>query len=335
MSNLTKKTRGSNDPKHSGAHNEPPLTRIVVVRDDPTRLFRSVRPHDDTSRFGVRTGFWTAVTAGAIVLLWLSGHIGESLGFARVLGAPDLVSSTDHGLASGVRMALAAPMRVFEMAMADPMRLAAAFVLVSIPAASLSIARPRVPGGPKPTKLATTFAWLGLIAASLVWIMMVTWIALPARRAALSALPLDRSLFMSWSADLAATAGFDAFAFVASVLWLVLLFRLSLPRVATNFAGVVGFLATFVTWTGFATSNGIADAIKLKRPAVTVLGLDLTSSPSLLVGTIHGRTTVLTSGLDRNSITDGRGSPALMAIPAPEFLLGERQSIAEWLKPPK
>ncbi|MFO0828027.1 MAG: hypothetical protein U0572_07735 [Phycisphaerales bacterium] len=325
MANLAKQSSPNpRDAAKRGPHGEPPPTRIVVVRDDAARLPKNVRPVDDASRFGVRTGFWTSIAVGSVVFLWLSGHVGETLGFARVVGAPELVSSNDQGFVTGVRMALAAPLRIFEMALADPMRLAAAFVLVSLPAAGLSVARPRVVGGPAPSKLATTFAWLAIIAAYLVWTLVVTWIALPARRAGLASMPFDRTTFSSWSTELAATAGFDAFAFISSVLWLVLMFRLPLPRVTVTFAAVTGFVATFVTWTGFAVSNGIADALKSEHPVVTALATE-TPAQSLLIGSIQGRVAVLTAS----------DPPAVMAISAPEFIVGDRRSVEDWMKPAK
>jgi hypothetical protein len=294
----------------------------VVVRDDPSRLFKSIRPNDDTSRFGVRTGFWASIGIGAIAFLWLTGHVGETLGFARALGAPELMTSNDHGLVAGMRMTLAAPLRIFEMALADPMRLPIAFILIAIPAAGLSVSRPRAPGGPKTSKLALTFGWMGFVTACLMWALLVTWVVLPLRRAPLAAIPLIRADFALWSVDLAASAGLDAFAFVSSMLWLVLLFRLPVPRLAIAFASAGGFLATFVTWNGFAISSGIADGVRLVRPTITTFNADHQTSTNLLVGTIQGRTTVLTNG----------ESPALMGIPAPEFLVEGRSSMSAWMQ---
>ena len=111
-----------------------------------------------------------------------------------------------------------------------------------------------MPGGPRPSQLAATFAWLGIVAAGLVWCGLVTWIAWPDRLRGLTELPLDRAQYLAWSQSLAGTVGFDAFALVASVLWLVLIFRMPLPRVAFAFAAVAGFIATYVCWTGFATA---------------------------------------------------------------------------------
>ncbi|MBL9150278.1 MAG: hypothetical protein JNM94_16435 [Phycisphaerae bacterium] len=321
MPDLAKPSGSPPSGSRRGPHDEPPPTRVVVVRDDPSRIFKNVRP-DDGARSGARVGFWTSIVVGIVAFLWLTGHVGETHGFARVIGVPDLVTSSDMGLVSGIRIALAAPLRVFQMALANPMLLAAAFILVTLPAAGLSVAAPRSPGGPRPSKLATTFAWLGLIGAACAWSLLVTWTALPSRRAGLIELPLDRATFPAWASDLAATAGFDAFAFVASALWLVLLIRLPLPRVAVAFAAVAGFVATFVTWTGFATSNGIADAVSRDRATVTMLAI-VDSGSSLAIGTVEGRLAIATDA----------DPPTIMAVPAPEFAITGRSSLATWLTP--
>jgi hypothetical protein len=145
---------------------------------------------------------------------------------------------------------------------------------------------------------------------------------LPSRRAGLIELPLDRATFSTWASDLAATSGFDAFAFVASALWLVLLFRLPLPKVAVAFAAVAGFVATFVTWTGFATSNGISDAINRERATVTLLTV-IDAGSSLAIGSVD----------DRLAIATDADRPTLMAVPAPEFAITGRSSLATWMKP--
>lgn len=315
MPNLTTSSGGH---RKSGAPSEPPPTRIVVVRDDAARVFKSVRPGDDPSRSGVRIGFWTSMAVALIAYLWMTGHVGETHGFARAIGLPELSTSSDLGLVTGLRMTLAAPLRVFEMTFADPLRLAAAFVLVSIPAAGLAVSSPRVPGGPRPPPVAITFAWLGLVAACVAWALMVTWIVVPMRRAGLVHMPFDRADFPAWSRALAATAGSDAFAFLSSVLWLVLLFRLPLPRLARSAAGSAGFIATFVIWTGFATSNGIADGLSRGR---SVIATPTDTTSRLLLGNVGPRLSVL-----------GAGNPAVVSsLPAPEFVVDGHTTLAEWL----
>ncbi len=315
MPNLTKSPplRGPTDPRGEQ------VTRVVVVRDQP----RSVRPTDETSRFGVRTGFWASIAVGVLGFVWLTGHFGETLGLASALGVNDLRLSSDGGLATGVRMVLAVPLRIFEMAMVDPARLAIAFLLVSIPAAGLAVAKPRVPGGPRPSKLASTFATLGLIGAGLVFAILVAWIAWPDRRATLGAAPTDRDLFTPWLADASATAGFDAFALLAGILWLVLLFRLPLPRVAVGLAAVAGFVAVFASWTGFATSNGIVDGFALERPIALVTGPS--NRQCLLLGELHGRSAVMNDG----------ERPLVLTIASGDLAITGRQPLRGWMAPKK
>ncbi len=304
-----------------------PITRVVVVRESSERVSKNVRLNDDPSRFGARTGFWTAIGLGTVAFLWLTGHFGETLGFARALGMPELAVSSDHGLATGVRMVLSVPLRIFEMALVDPLRLAVAFAVITIPAAGLAVARPRVPGGPPLSKMAAGLSTIGLVLAGLVFALLITWIAWPDRRATLGLAPMDRHGFGAWLDAATAVAGFDALALVAGILWLVLLFRLPLPRVAIAIGAVAGFIAIFATWTGFAVSNGIIDGSTQERPIIVTLtgAIEGNAAKSLLLGTMHGKTTVMGAG----------ERPSPMVLPAPEFLVSERTTLATWMKPPR
>lgn len=323
MPNLTPSSSGRDDP---------PATRVIVVRDAP----RSVRPGDEPSRFGARIGFWTSIGAGIVAAIWLTGHLGESLGFARALGMPMVATSDDAGLVAGVRILLTMPLRIFEMTMVDPLRLAAAFVLVSLPAAGLAAARPRVPGGPRPSKLAHTFAVLGVIGASLVFIIIIAWIAWPDRRAALASAPFDRDAFAAWLASATATAGFDALAFLAGVLWLILLFRLPLPRVVTGAASVPGCVAAFAAWTGLATSNGLVDGCTLRRPVVVwSMGRDLPFTHERTASGVRDPSEVLLLGLfaEYPLVLLSGPHPALKTSPATDFKVVDQSSLAEWMRP--
>ncbi|MBL9120425.1 MAG: hypothetical protein JNL80_10985 [Phycisphaerae bacterium] len=327
MPNLTPSTP-SRRPKAPDA----PITRVVVVREGD-RASKHVRENELPSHFGARTGFWSAIGAGTIVFLWITGHLGESLGFARSLGIDDLLTSADQGLAAGVRMVLAVPLRIFEMTMVDPFRLIAACALIAIPASGLAVSAPRVPGGPAPSKLAQGFSIMGLITAGIVFAILITWIAWPGRRETLVLAPFDRAQFGPWLASVQAVAGFDALALVSAVLWLVLLFRLPLPRIAISFGAVAGFMAAFATWTGFAVSNGIVDGCTRDRPVImTLVGLAATPADpsstgaaptSLLLGTVHGKSTVMGSG----------ERPQPLALDAPEFAVSERATLERWMRP--
>jgi hypothetical protein len=321
MPNLTPST----GPGGRGAGPDVQTTRVLVVRDD--RLARSVRSADQPSRFGAWVGFWTALVVGLVGVTWLTGHLGETLGFAAMLGVSDLSSSDDHGLATGVRILLAVPIRIFEMSLVNPAWLAAAFFLIAAPAGGLAVARPRVPGGPLPSKLALAWSQLGYVAACIVFVGLVAWIAWPDRRATLGEAPLDPARFAAWLDDATITAGFDALALATGVLWLVLLLRLPLPRIAIAFAAAAGLVALVATWTGFATSNGAVDGCRRTRPIIVTLlppeagSEDPLGTRSLLLGTLHDRTAVMGGG-------EGR---ALMTIGARDFVVVERSSLAAWM----
>ncbi len=316
MPNLQPSSGSKRTPSADG-----PVTRVVVVRDGGPR---SVRASDEPSRFGARTGFWTAVGAGTVGFLWLTGHVGESLGFARAIGVEELLGSADAGLTTGIRMVLLIPLRIFEMGLVDPLRMLAGFAALAVPAAGLAVARPRVPGGPPLTALARGFSTIGLVAAALVFALLIAWCALPGRHATLSAAPLERELFGPWLDAASAIAGFDALAIVAGVLWLVLLFRMPLPRVALAGCAVAGFIAIFATWVSFAVSNGVVDGCRRERPVLlTLVSADASTAPSLVLGTMHGRTCVLGS----------TERPRPMAISAPDFAITDRSSLAAWMRP--
>ena len=325
MPNLTPSTppQRSNRPQQAAS-----ITRVVVVRDDGPAGAKHVRHNEEPSRFGARTGFWSAIGLGTVAFLWLTGHFGETLGFATSLGLDDLVSSNDHGLAAGVRVVLGVPLRIFEMTMVDPFRFVAACALIAIPAAGLAVAAPRVPGGPSPSKLAGGFSWMGVVVGTLVFAGLIAWIAWPGRRATLGIAPLDRAAFGGWLADARAVAGFDALAFVAGILWLVLLFRMPLPRLAVRLAAPLGFVASFAAWTGFTVSNGVVDGCTHQRPVIVTLANvsadDAAPLPrSLLLGTLHGRSTVMGAG----------ERPAPMALGVPEFFVNDRSSLEAWMRP--
>jgi hypothetical protein len=332
MPNLTPPT-----PSKRPTPAEVGITRVVVVREGNDRAAKHVRNNEEPSRFGVRTGFWTATGFGAVAFIWLTGHLGETLGFAASLGVPDLVTSTDHGLATGVGMLVGVPRRIFEMTMVDPFRLVAACGLIAIPAAGLAVARPRVPGGPAPSKLAYGFSVMGIIVATLVFAVLITWTAWPGRTAILGVAPNDRVAFGTWLADVRAIAGFDALALLASLLWLVLLFRVPLPRPLIALASIAGFLAAFANWNGFAVSNGIAHGYTAARPVILALTMPTPEKASteeapgpfgpdhsLLIGSLQGRATVMTSSL----------RPTVMALSVPEFAAADRASVELWMKPP-
>lgn len=323
MPNLTPSNPGKR-PQQA----EAPITRVVVVREGGDRGTKHVRHNEEPSRFGARTGFWSAIGFGTIAFLWLTGHLGETLGFGAALGMGGLTPSTDGGLAAGVRLILSVPLRIFEMTMVDPVRLVAACLLIAAPAAGLAVSAPRVPGGPAPSPLARGFSIMGLVAAGLVFAGLVTWIAWPGRQATLGLAPLDRAAFGPWLAEVQAVAGFDALALVTAVLWLTLLFRLPIPRVAVAFATTAGFLAAFAAWTGFAVSNGIVDGCTQERLVITPIGMaaddiGLTRPRSLVLGSLDGRVAILGSG----------PHPLAMSMSDQQFLHDGRSSLAEWMKP--
>ena len=82
-----------------------------------------------------------------VALVWLLGHVGFRLGFAQVIEVTDLRGEFDDGLIAGVIMLIKAPALVIKAGVAQPVWLMVGFLMIAIPAAGLSAARPRVPRG--------------------------------------------------------------------------------------------------------------------------------------------------------------------------------------------
>ena len=72
--------------------------------------------------------------------------------------------------------------------------------------------------------------------------------------------------------------------------------------------------------------NGAWNVNMIGTNSLTLTGaIEGNAAKSLLLGTMHGKTTVMGAG----------ERPSPMVLPAPEFLVSERTTLATWMKPPR
>ena len=155
MANLAHRSRAAAPMKASKANQ----ARVVLVRE-PSRQVKRIE-ETDRSAFHLAVGVIAAI--GGLLLLWLLGTIGFRLGFAQLVGAPELAASPSAALATGVRQIMAAPLMIVRATMAEPVWLMIAFLLISIPGAGLSAARPQQKGTAKPATFVVVMAAIGAV----------------------------------------------------------------------------------------------------------------------------------------------------------------------------
>lgn len=258
MANLVR-TPVRSAPARSGGPT--PKTRVVLVRHP----VKSVRASDEADRTPLVVALWVIGTLGGLGLLWALGHVGFRLGFATTMRVPHLSDAPVGGFATGIRMVLGVPEMVLEAGLANPMMLMVAFVLIAIPAAGLSAARPRRPGGPRGPVIVDVFAAIGAIVAGLNAVAIVTWFSSPLRQDLLRPLPFAPAEAAEWAEQLRVVAGFDVLAVVASALWVVLVLRLPVPLWLRALATTVCIFVLVLMTVGMAISNATAVEVHARR----------------------------------------------------------------------
>jgi hypothetical protein len=234
---------------------------VVLVRHP----VKSVRQSDEADRLPVRLAIGVIAALGTVGLVWLIGHVGYRLGFAPLMRVPHLADAPVGGLATGVAMLLRAPGMVFEAGLARPEWLMVAFAMIAIPAAGLTAARPRRPGGPKAPALVDVFAVLGAVGAGLNTVALVAWVTSPFRQELLRSLPFSPSEAIAWSEDLRIAAGLDVLAVVICALWVVLVMRLPIPLWLRAIAASASIFVLALATVGMAISNATAAEVHARR----------------------------------------------------------------------
>jgi hypothetical protein len=194
--------------------------------------------------------------------------------------------------------------------------------MIALPAAGLSAARPRVPGGPHPPGLTVVMSNTAAVLAMIIAAFLVLWMASSLRLKMLRPMPLEPVASIAWLRDLQTAAGLDVLAFIAAALWVVLVMRLMLPLWLRVLSAAASFFALAVVAVGMAISTAAATQIETGR-SVAFLD-DGSLQPRLLLGETRRHVATLT-------VRDGVIVRELLPPTDGAEIIG-RQSIIELLR---
>lgn len=239
----------------------PQRTKVLLVRQP----VKSVRHADQPDRTNTRLLIGVLAVLGSVAGVWLIGHIGFRLGFAAMIGVPELASQPGEGLVTGMLMLINGPRVILQAAIEQPMWLLVAFGLLAIPAAGLSAAKPRAPGGPRLSNLAVTASHAAAIVGGLNTIAITWWTVSPFRNDLVTDLPRLATDATAWLRDLQTAAGIDLLAFIAAALWVVLAFRLPVALWLKALLASATFFALVVVTVAMAVTSGSAAHIEAGR----------------------------------------------------------------------
>jgi hypothetical protein len=265
----------------------PQRTKVLLVR----QAVKSVRRSDEPDRTMLRLVIGVLATLGTVAGVWLIGHIGFRLGFAPMIGVPELSSHPGEGLVTGTLMLIAGPRVILQAAIEQPMWLLVAFAVLAIPAAGLSAARPSTPGGPRPSNLAVTSSHAAAIVGGLCTIAITWWTVSPQRGALVRELRMDPTEAIWWLRDMQTAAGIDLLAFIAAALWVVLAFRLPVALWLKALLVSVTFFGLVITTVAMSVSNGAAAHVETGRSLVLLD--DGSNHRRLLLGHVGDRMATL------------------------------------------
>ncbi len=264
-------------------------TKILLVR--PSSGIKSVRKSDEPDRAVFRLALGVVVAAGLVLGVWLMGYIGFRLGFAPLIDVPQLQLEPGMGLVTGTLMLVSIPRMIILAGIAQPLWLMVGFVLIAIPAAGISAARPHTPGGPRQSTAAVVFSHAGAIAAALNALVVIWWIASATRTDRLDQMRVDPRETAQWLGDLTTVAGLDVLAVIASSVWVVLVLRLAIPLWLRALASTTTFFAMIVVTVAMSMSN--AAVAELEKPRSEVFLDDGSVDTRLLLGSTPGQLATL------------------------------------------
>ena len=259
----------------------PPRTKILVVRSAGGGV-KSVRRSDEADRTPLRLAIGVIVAVGVVAVVWLMGYMGFRLGFAPLVRTPQLLGEPGRGLATGVIMLVSIPKVIIFAGIAKPTWLMLGFVLITIPAAGLSAARPRIPGGPEPTPAGAVFSYAGAVGAAVNAFIVIWWTASATRNNRIGELPFDPAALVTdatgaqtdtvtaWLGNLRMIAGLDVLAVVAATVWVVLVMRLAIPLWLRSITAAASLFALVVVIVAMSMSNAAAAQIQTFRSVVFI-----------------------------------------------------------------
>ena len=263
----------------------PARTRILLVR--PAGGIKSVRKSDEPDRAAFTLALGVIIAVGIVACVWLMGYIGFRMGFAPLIDVPQLMVDPGAGLRTGTMMLSSIPRGTTRACVAQPHWLMVGFLLIAIPAAGLSAAKPRTPGGPRPTSAALVFSYTGAIAAAVNTLVVVWWIVSPIRESRIDRFRVDPRDTAQWMADLTSVAGMDVLAVIASATWVVLVMRLAIPLWLRALAATASFFTLIVITVAMSMSN--ASVAELQKARSEVFFDDGSVTTRLVLGSTPGR----------------------------------------------
>jgi hypothetical protein len=263
-------------------------SRVYVVRQPSAPIQRS----NVSEHLPIRLAIGVITALGVVLLVWLMGHLGDRLGFARIIDVPQLRGDGGQGLTTGTSLLIRIPHTVLQAGLAQPMLLMLGFAMIAIPAAGLSAARPGTPGGPRPTMLNVVFSTAGAVTTGLNAILMTWWTVSPMRDNLVRTLPFSPADAAQWHWDLQTAAGLDMLAVIASALWVVLCFRLAIPLWLKALACSISFFALVVVTVALSLSSAAAAQLAAPR-SVCLLEDQQTAGWNVLLGSTEHQVAIL------------------------------------------
>jgi len=271
-----------------------PRTKVLLVR--PSSGIRSVRKLDEPDRAAFKLALGVIVAVGTVAAVWLMGYVGFRLGFAPLIDVPQLQLSPSAGLITGTMMFISIPRVIILAGLAQPMWLMLGFLLIAIPAASISAVKPHTPGGPPQSSAAVVFSYTGAIAAAVNTLIVIGWTASIARNSRIDQMRVDPRDMTQWLADLTSVAGLDTLAVIASTLWVVLVLRLAIPLWLRALAATASFFTLIIVTVAMSMSN--ASVAELQKPRSEVFLDDGSVETRLLLGSATGQLVTLRIDMD-------------------------------------
>jgi hypothetical protein len=243
-----------------------PRTKILLVR--PAGGMKSVRRSDEPDRTALRLAIGVIVALGTIAAVWLMGYLGFRLGFAPLVDVPSLQIDVGSGLVTGTIMLVSIPQLIILAGVDEPTWLMLGMVLIAIPGAGLAAAKPRAPGGPRPSSVALAFSYTGAVLAAGNALLIVWWTASPMRNASFSGLPFHPADAERWLESLQTVAGLDAMGIIAAAVWVVLVMRLAIPAWLRALSASASFFALAVVTVAVSTSGAAVAQLQVPRSEV-------------------------------------------------------------------
>jgi hypothetical protein len=227
-----------------------------------------VRRIDEPDRTALRLAIGVIVAIGVVAAVWLMGYLGFRLGFAPLVDVPQLEIDLGSGLVTGTLMLISIPHLIILAGVENPIWLILGFVLIAIPGAGLAAAKPRAPGGPRPSSVALVFSYSGAVLAAVDALVLTWWTASDSRLASFRGLPFHPADAENWLASLQTVAGLDAVGVIAGAVWVVLVMRLAIPAWLRALAASASFFALAVVMVAVSASSAAVAQLQAPRSEV-------------------------------------------------------------------